>query len=594
MTLPEHDTDVIVIGSGFGGSVAALRLSEAGQRVVVLERGRRVSRDTFEPDMDFFWRPHKNRYGFNELRFRGRNLIPWVGAAVGGGSHVYAGTLKRRQELDGFPSAIRDDGLDAYYDRAEDMLGATAYPDYPPYSDVRATELLFEAGERMASQPDVEDYGAIKLGISFAPEGANPGDQFTNKHGCTQRYYDPKEQSILGGDIGTKNSLDRNYLFLAEQRGAEVKPLVEVDRIERLDAGGYRVHAVEHAPSTGLWRRFTRAWVPFCSKVEGAPVSYTARRVVVAAGAVGSTELLLRNRELHQTLPDINDNLGKRYTTNGDFISFLFPFRGIFVSWLGTLAAIVALFLGNYWLLGAGIAGYFAGLIMSRRPFDPDIGTTNSDFIRFKSADGKSQAAYIESGRYPTPTRLLFAVVLSALGHWRPSKYRGVIRFTNVLRKWVPPFAMLARTLPIPLLKMGDDRAFGVIRLNRKHKAVIDYDIKANKAFYAKLNRLGRRVAKNTRSFWAPNIFFYTLRILEVPHNQGGVPMGDGPADGVVDHAGRVFGYDDLIVMDGSILPVSPRPNPALTITAVAERAMETIVRQITESNVVRADDATR
>jgi len=588
MAPTDHDADVIIIGSGFGGSVAALRFSEAGERVLVLERGRRVTRDAFQADMDAFWRPHKNRYGFNDLRFRGRNLMPWVGAAVGGGSHVYAGTLKRRAELDGFPEQLRHDGLEIYYDRAEEMLDATPYPDHAPYSDVRATELLFEAGDRMSDAEDVEDYGAIRLGISFAPPDGTPGETFVNKHGCEQRYYDPREQSLLGGDIGAKNSLDRNYLFLAEQHGATIEPLIEADKLEPMDGGGFRVHGLRHRPSTSLWRRFTRAWVPFCGKVEGDAVSYTAKRVVVAAGAVGSTELLLRNRDVHETLPALNDNLGERYTTNGDFISFLFPFRGIFVSWLGTIAAIVALCLSNWWLLGVGVIGYFAGLWVSRRPFDPDIGTTNSDYIRFKGANGKTQSAYIESGRYPTPTRLFIAIALSALGRWRPSKYRGVIKFTNAVRKWVPPFAMLARTWPIPLLKMGDDKAFGVIRLNRKNRAVIDYDVKANMAFYAELNRFARRVAKHSRAFWAPNFFFYAFKILEVPHNQGGVPMGESSDDGVVDHAGRVFGYDDLMVLDGSIIPVSTRPNPALTITAVAERAMETIVDQMQSGAPIR------
>jgi len=314
--------------------------------------------------------------------------------------------------------------------------------------------------------------------------------------------------------------------------------------------------------------------------------------VVVAAGAVGSTELLLRNREVHHTLPALNRNLGTRYTTNGDFISFLFPFRGIAVSWVGTICAIVGLFLANWWLVVGGAAAYVLGLVMSRRPFDPDIGTTNSDFIRFSTPNGTSQHAYIESGRYPTPTRLLFAIVLSALGRWQPHKYHWVISVTNALRRWVPPFALLARTWPIPLLKMGNDRAFGVVRLGRNDRAVIDYDVASNKPFYAELNRLGRRVAKHTRSFWAPNLFFYIFRVLEVPHNQGGVPMADSPDDGVVDHAGRVFGYDDLIVLDGSILPMSPRPNPALTITALSERAMGIILAQVATSATVQAEGA--
>ncbi len=207
----------------------------------------------------------------------------------------------------------------------------------------------------------------------------------------------------------------------------------------------------------------------------------------------------------------------------------------------------------------------------------------------FKGRDGSSQGAYIESGRYPTPVRLGIAVLLSSLGLWRPRRYQKIIRFTNFLRMFVPPFALLARTWPIPLLKMGRDDAFGTFRLDDDGRAFIDYDLAANKDFYEWIDGLGKLVAKGADAHWAPNVLFRLSKRMEIPHNQGGVPMGESADDGVVDHAGRVFGQPDLLVLDGSILPVSPGPNPALTILAVSERAMVHVLRQIEDEGTVRA-----
>src|SRR5689334_1503104 len=118
------DADVVVIGSGFGGAVAALRFAEAGERVVVLERGDHVSRDKFQADFDFFWQPRRAAFGMHDLQARGDNIIPWVGAAVGGGSHVYAGALKRRADFSGFPAAVASAEMSRWYERAETIMAA--------------------------------------------------------------------------------------------------------------------------------------------------------------------------------------------------------------------------------------------------------------------------------------------------------------------------------------------------------------------------------------------------------------------------------------------------------------------------------------
>jgi cholesterol oxidase len=589
------EADVVVIGSGFGGSVAALRFARAGQKVVVLERGDRVTREKFQVDLDALWNPHRGSYGVHDLHFRGENIVPWLGAAVGGGSHVYAGTLKRSEDWRGYPRAIQDTDMAPYYETAEQILGSTLYPSYPPYSDVRATNLMFEAGKRLKeSEPElVEDWGPVHLGISFAPENGpgKPGDEFVNAHGCKQRYYDVREQSILGGDIDAKNSLDRNYLFLAEKAGATIQPLCEADKLQRQDDGRWKVEYRRHLPVTG-WTQFRQRWLTLHPRPRmSEPETIVARRVVVACGAIGSTELLLRNRDVHKTLPNLGGALGKRYNTNGDYLTLIVPFRWAIPVWLTFVALLMCLFL-RLWI-GAGIAAavYYLGLLASGRSYDPDIGTTNSDNIRFRGPEGESQYAYIESGRYPTPGRTLVAILISSLtGRFRPRGYRAVIAVTDVLRFVIPPFGALARSYPIPLLQMGRDRAFGTFTLDRDQRATLTYDLAANRDFYRYLDTLGKKVARAVKAYWIPNPTYVLFKKQEVPHNQGGAPMADTADAGVVDHAGRVFGEPDLMVLDGAIIPVSVGPNPALTIAAIAERAMEIVVHQVAAGQPITAE----
>jgi len=576
----ESETDVIVIGSGFGGSVAALRFAQAGHSVRVLERGTWVTRDRNQVNLDAFWWPERGRFGPNDLRTRGQTILPWLGACVGGGSHVYAGTLKRDLDFGAFPAAIRDDDLDPYYTVAETMMGVRPYPDYAPYDRVRATQLMLRAGRVLhESYPDeVEEVGPVPLGISFAPASgtAKPSDPFINPHGARQHYSDPREQSLLGGDIGAKNSLDLNYLYLAERAGARIETLVEADRLERVD-GRFRVYARRYLPPrTWAERLRNRALL---RPVPTELVCFVARRVVVAAGSIGSTELLLRNRDLYKTLPNLGPMLGSRYSTNGNSLSLLLPGRQYVGSWIALLISVIAALVGFATVAVIAFVVHAIALYASKdRAYDPDLGTTNSDFIRLRGRDGKRQGGYIEGGRYPTPGRLVLAVVLSLLGWWRPERYRRLISLTVAVRRFVPPLELLARSWPIPLLQLGRDDAWGRFVLDERGRASIAFDLDANREYYDWIDDWGRKVARSVGMGWAHAPWSRWWRRVEVPHSIGGVPMGESIENGVVDHAGRVFGVDDLFVLDGSILTEPPGPNPALTILALAERAMTHIL----------------
>lgn len=585
------DTDVVVIGSGFGGSAAALRLSEAGQQVVVLERGDWIRREDFEVSPDAVFAPRQHRFGMNQFRRLGRHIVAWLGAGVGGGSHVYAATLKRRHGFSEFPRELQESGLDPWYERAEAMLDATPYPDYPPYSTIPAVQLMLDAEARVAAaHPErVEDFGRINLGLSFAPDGGQPGALFTNRHGIEQRYENPVEQKLLGGDIEAKNSLDKNYLALAQRLGTEIRPLCLAERIEPLAEGGYQISYRHYQPETGSGGRLLKKWFHWASSTATTEHTITCRRLIIAAGAIGSTEILLRNKHQHGTLPKLSDALGQRYSSNGDFVSLMLPRRGLVLSWVGLLAAVAGLAGAGMSTTLFGAVLYAAGLWRSRGRVDPDIGTTNSDYIRFRHRDGSPQGVYIEGGRYPRPDRLFLAALMSTTGTWKPSRYRHIIRVTRWLQRFVPPFELFARSWPVALLMMGRDDACGRLHLDQRNRLTITFPLADNDEYYRDLDQLGRWVAEAADAWYIPNLVASWTRVIEVPHNLGGVPMGDGPGTGVVDACGRVFGYDDLVVLDGSVIPTALGPNPSLTILAVAERALDRITQQLADEDRIRA-----
>ena len=197
------DADVLVIGSGFGGSVAALRFAEAGQRVVVLERGDWVRRNAVSVGPSLFWRPERGLFGINDMRLRGKKVVPWVGACVGGGSHVFAGTLKRSTDLSAYPESLRGDDLSSYYERAEAMMEARRHPTDGPTPAHRLTTLMLEAAEALAvKEPGlVKDHGLVPLAMQFAGKGQAPGQRVLNDHGSVQRTMHPRESSLMGGDV---------------------------------------------------------------------------------------------------------------------------------------------------------------------------------------------------------------------------------------------------------------------------------------------------------------------------------------------------------------------------------------------------------
>lgn len=280
--------DAVIIGSGFGGAVVACRLSEAGMRVCLLERGRRWGRSDFPRPGTGNWRWDPPREtGIFELRRLGR-LEALVASGLGGGSLVYTNVQMRAPEeaLEGWPAELRRAALEPYYRRVEEMLEPA-----PPPRTLPKMRALEQAARRLG-RPD--RYEPARLAIRWGEEGIEE----INKHGAAQTGCIYCGMCVLGCHVHAKNTLDLNYLKRAENCGAHIIALAQAVAIEPLGSG-YAVHYRDL--SAGIER-----------SVSGAIV-------VVSAGTLGSAELLLRCKYLYKTLPALSPRLGYNFSGNGDF-----------------------------------------------------------------------------------------------------------------------------------------------------------------------------------------------------------------------------------------------------------------------------------
>lgn len=504
--------DVVVIGSGFGGSVSALRLSEKGYRVAVLEAGRRFERATLPATSwrlrDFLWAPWLGLKGIQRIHLvhgeKGTGVLVLAGAGVGGGSLVYANTLYR--PLDPFYrdpqwASITDwkDELAPFYDQAERMLGVTVNPTRTP-----ADEVMLKIAERM----DVADtFRLAPVGVYFGPDGKDPyfGGAGPERRGCIECG-----QCMTGCRHGAKNMLTENYLHLAERAGARVYAECTVYSVRPLPSGGYEVLARR----TGSLRQ---------RRV------FTARQVIFAAGAWGTQRLLHRLRD-DGILPRISPRLGTLTRTNSEaLLGFERPDRR-----------------GEK--LNAGVA------ITSS--IHPDA-ETHIEPVRYgdgSNAMGLLRTLLIDGGqnRWKAFAREAARDPLRAL------------RLLN-LRGWSER-AVIALVMQAKDNSITVRRGWFGLRSSRGHGEPNPTWIPAGH----EAARIGaEEVGGEPRGSWLD-----LFDIPATAHFLGGCAIGAGPEEGVIDPYHRLHGYEGLHVVDGSAVSANLGVNPSLTITALAERAM--------------------
>jgi cholesterol oxidase len=564
--------DTVVVGSGFGGAPVACRLAESGVDVCVLERGRAWPPDSFPRSPAAvgrnFWDPSEGLYGlFNAWSFR--HLEAVVSAGLGGGSLIYANVLLRKdarwfeeQDPPGYRWPLSYADLLPFYERAEDALGGEPYPFHrEPYASTPKTVALKEAAERLraTSTEDIR-WGLPRLAVSFTPAADDPalGVQIPEPADRLNYHRLPRHtcrligECDLGCNLGAKNSLDYTYLTAAHHAGARIETLSEVRAIAVHPEGGYVVDYDRHEPDADRSvQRRTRHRIH-------------ARRLVLSAGTLGTTYLLLRNRA---GLPGLSRALGSRFSGNGDFLAFARECRPTTDD--------------------------------GQRPrsLAPSRGPVITSFVRMPDAldepeEGAPPGArgiYIEDAGWPEFANWIVQGVETPKVLWRAGALiRSVVRhhlendpesdFGTEISTLLGPGTLTDASLG--MLGMGRDIPDGRMRLRGHSRLDVDWSERTSRRYFSRMSATMRRIAKLLGGAYLEAPGYTWARRLVTVHPLGGCPMGRDAAEGVVDSYGRVFGYPDLYISDGSVMPGPVGANPALTIAAFAERCADRMVRE--------------
>ena len=528
------DHDWLVIGSGFGGSVSALRLREKGYSVAVLECGRRFAdhelpRSTWDVRR-YFWAPRLGMHGILRLNIF-RDVAVLSGSGVGGGSLGYANTLYRAPERfydDPQWASLQDwqAALAPHYAEAERMLGVAEV-----VADDPADQLLRAFGREIGAD---RTYAKTRVGVFFGTPGETVPDPYFGGAGPDRTGCILCGRCMVGCPHNAKNTLVKNYLWMAEHAGVEIEPGRTVVDIRPLGApdgsDGYAVTSER----TGAWLRRDRR-------------VHTARGVVVAAGALGTNRLLARCR-LGGSLPRISSRLGELVRTNSE--------------------ALLAVTLPDG---GADLTKRVA--ISSSVYPDPD---THIETVTYGRAGGAMYTLFTvlvgDGTRITRPLRLLGALLrhpVQAVRTLNPLGWSSNTIIVLVMQTLDNALALRARRLP-----------WGGVWLRTEQDPE-----KPNPTFIPVANRFAAWLAERTGGIAQSSILEAVANVPSTAHFLGGAVIGADPSHGVVDAGQRVFGYENLLVCDGAAVPANVGVNPSLTITALAEHAM---------SRVPGKDDAAR
>ncbi|GAB3739241.1 GMC family oxidoreductase [Amycolatopsis oliviviridis] len=505
--------DVLVIGSGFGGSVTALRLTEKGYRVGVLETGRRFADDEFAKTSwrlrKYLWAPKLGCYGIQRLTLL-KNTFVLSGAGVGGGSLVYANTLYKPPDTfyeDPQWAHITDwkAELAPHYDQAKRMLGVTENPLVTP-----ADRVLREVAEDMGI---ADTYRPTPVGVYFGKRDVDPffGGEGPRRKPCTHCG-----ECMTGCRVGAKNTTVKNYLYLAEKAGAEVHPLTTAVSVRPID-GGYAVDTVR----TGRW----------ASKGKR---TFTAEQVVFAAASLG-TQRLLHSLKDSGTLPGLSPRLGLLARTNSE-------------------AVLAARSLRKDTDFTRGVA------ITSS--IHPDA-VTHVEPVRYgKGSNFMGLLTTVLVDAEPGKRRW----VLGARELWR--NRRRLVRLHNP-RRWSERMVglLVMQTLNNSVTTYTKRGLFG--RRMTTKQGIGDPNPEWIPAGHEVTRRVAGKIGGLAQGAWTD-----LANIPITGHFIGGCAIGDSPETGVVDPYQRVHGYAGLHIADGSAISANLGVNPSLTITAQAERAM--------------------
>lgn len=521
-----YDYDYVIVGSGFGGSVSALRLAEKGYKVLVVEAGKRWRTEDFPKTnwsvRKFLWLPALFCYGIQRLTLL-RDVLVLSGAGVGGGSLVYANThLVPGDEA--FQRGTWPRGFDwkqtllPHYQTAKRMLGVVVNPRLWP------GDLVLQDFARTLGREDT--FRPTEVGVLFGDKaGEKVGDPYFGGEGPERSTCTYCGGCMVGCRHNAKNTLDKNYLWFAEKLGAEVLPETRVTGVREDGQGGWLLDV--RSSTRKLFRR---------------PRTIRARGVVLAAGALGTVNLLLKCRDAG-LLPRLSLALGSYVRTNSEVIC-------------GATSR-------------SDEQDYSRGIAIASS-FHPDPDTC-IEIVRYPK--GSDVMSFLGTLLVDGGTRLT-----------RPLKWLGacLLHPVDFLRTFNP--VGWARRSNIVLVMQNLESSFHLVRSRRWFwpfaKGLTSQRAPGEPPIPAYIpvgNQAARYVAERTNAYPSSSLNEVVLNVPTTAHILGGAPMGSTPDEGVIDWRNRVFGYEGLYVVDGSMIPANLGVNPSLTITAMAEHAMSHI-----------------
>ena len=510
--------DYIIIGSGFGGSVSALRLAQKGYSVLVIEKGKRFESEDFAKTnwnlRKWFWLPAFKLFGIQKLTFF-RHISILSGVGVGGGSLVYANTLPKPKKAfynHGSWAKLADweTELAPFYELAWEMLGAAKNPNLTE-SDLALKELAEQIGK-------ADHFEATKVAVFFGEPGKEVADPFFKGEGPERKGCIHCGACMTGCRHNAKNTLDKNYLYLAQKLGVDLLPehvVTEVQPIGNDGSGGYEV----------IFKKSTE-WFSLKKKLK-------AKGIVFAGGVLGTLPLLLKLKET--SLPNLSPRVGDMVRSNNESL-------------------IMNVSTNKERVMSEGIA------IGSILEVDED---SHLEPVRYGQGSGFWRTVMMPMVNEPNGLKRLAKLMATPfMAPWQWLKIYFIKDFSD-------------RTAVLLFMQHIDSTLKfrrGLFRMKTK--------IEAGKAPTAFIPKAAEMAYKYADIIDAKPTVMFTEALTGIPstaHILGGAAMGKDASEGVIDKNNRVFGYENMFIFDGSAISANPGVNPSLTITAIAERGMSLI-----------------
>lgn len=516
--MSDSKVDFLIIGSGFGGSISAMRLAQKGYSVQVLEMGKEWRNQDFPKSnwniFRYLWAPVIRCFGIQKITWL-KKVMVLHGAGVGGGSLVWANTLMRpKDEI--FKSELWPKSIDwpkdlaPHFDRVKNILGGRPIPQMQE-AEVALKKLCQEMNRE-------ESFHLTDVAVYFGEEGKTVDDPYFSGEGPSRTGCLSCGACMIGCPHGAKNTLDKNYLYFARKWGAEIFAETKADKIIPLADGSYQVETIS-----------STAWFPKRQRKI-----FNAKNIIFAAGALGTVELLLKNKEIYKTLPHISDQLGQSVRTNGEAL-------------LGVTS------------------------------FNKEINYSKG--VAIGAAFHADEVTKIETVRYPSGSGLLrfLGVPLTPHHAYIPRSLLMIFKLITTLPRWIRLWLIRdwARSTLVLLVMQSIESKMKLRIKKRPWGDVLTGELGSDDQLLSYLpiaQEAGEKLGSLINGAPQNMINEVALSTPATAHILGGAILSDSSEKGVVDPQHQIHGHPGLYITDGSVIPSNLAVNPSLTISALTER----------------------